>query len=282
MPFVTFTIEGRTGNNIFQYMAAKLLSLHYGHTYVPFHEIKGRDATVHVVNDQEMVILLKGNSHEQVKDRNIICIGYFQISDMYTHYRKVLIDVFKTSDDYWYDEKGRKIYIKDFFTASHKLELAPNDVVMSIRLDDFFHRECIGEPGRTSNILPPYYYTYILEKMPRDEKGAILGKLYIVSDKLREDWEKAYVKIFDPWSPIMVQDDIMSDFALMRDCPTLIHSNSTLCWIASFFCDKDKTRFIPRTYFNDNQVLEKIEETDTFLVVNPLPHNEVENLGPIP
>jgi len=197
---------------------------------------------------------------------------------MYTHYRKVLIDVFKTSDDYWYDRTCRKIYIKDFFTASHKQELSPNDVVMSLRLDDFFHLECIGEPGRTSDILPSSYYTDILEKIPRDAKS----KLYIVSDKLREDWERAYVKIFDPWSPIMVQGDIMSDFALMRDCPTLIHSNSTLCWIASFFCDKDKTRVIPRTYFYDNQVLEKIEETDTFLVVNPLPHNEVENLGPIP
>jgi hypothetical protein len=138
-------------------------------------------------------------------------------------------------------------------------------------LDDFLHINLLGEPGKTSDILPPSYYTDILEKMSRDAKS----KLYIVSDKLREDWEKAYVKIFDPWSPIMVHDDIKSDFALMRDCPTLIHSNSTLCWIASFFCDKDKTRYIPRTYFYSNQSLEKIEETDTFLVVCPLPHNHI-------
>jgi len=278
MPFVTFVVEGRTGNNLFQYMAAKLLSLHYGHTYVPIHEIKGDDINILVINDEDMTIALKGLVHEHVKDKNIVCSGYFQKSDMFTPYRKVLIDIIKTCDDYWYDEKGRKIYIKDFFTASHKLELGPRDVVVSLRLDDFLHINLLGEPGKTSDILPPSYYTDILEKMSRDAKG----KLYIVSDKLREDWERAYVKIFDPWSPIMVHDDIKSDFALMRDCPTLIHSNSTLCWIASFFCDKDKTRVIPRTYFYDNQVLEKIEETDTFLVVNPLPHNEVENLGPIP
>ena len=271
MPFVTFVVEGRTGNNIFQYMVAKMLSLHYGHTYVPIHEIKGDDINILVINDEDMTIALKGLAHEQVKGKNIVCSGYFQKSEMFIPYRKVLIDIIKTCDDYWYDEKGRKTYINDFFTASHKLELGPRDVVVSLRLDDFLHINFLGGPGKTSDILPPSYYTDILEKMSRDAKG----KLYIVSDKLREDWEKNYVKIFDPWSPIMVQDDIMSDFALMRDCPILIHSNSTLCWIASFFCDKDKTRVIPRTHFYINQSLEKIEDTDTFIVVKPLLHHQV-------
>jgi hypothetical protein len=275
MPLVTFIVEGRTGNNLFQYMAAKLFSLHYGHTYVPIHELNGENIEILFINDDDMTIALKGKSHEHVQGKNIACVGYFQKSDMFTPYRKVLIETLKTCDDYWCDEKGRKVHIKDFFTASHKQELGPRDVVMSLRLDDFLHINFLGVPGKTSDILPPKYYTDILEKMPRNADESVLGKLYIVSDKLRNDWEENYVKNFDPWSPIMVQDDIMSDFALMRDCPTLIHSNSTLCWIASFFCDKDKTRVIPITYFYKNQSLEKIEDTDTFIVVKPLLHHQV-------
>ena len=44
MVFVTFMVEGRTGNNLFQYLACKIIEKKYGHTYVPINEIENVNA----------------------------------------------------------------------------------------------------------------------------------------------------------------------------------------------------------------------------------------------
>jgi len=64
---------------------------------------------------------------------------------------------------------------------------------------------------------------------------------------------------------------------MMRDCPNLLHSNSTLCWFMSFVSTK-RSRIIPQTHFYQGQNLTKIEEKDIVLQVNPLRHQEVYQL----
>ena len=68
----------------------------------------------------------------------------------------------------------------------------------------------------------------------------------------------------------MVSEDLETDFALMRDCPILIHSNSTLCWMASFLSEKKTKRYIPKTNYYINQSLNKIEENDTLIEVKTM------------
>jgi hypothetical protein len=141
---------------------------------------------------------------------------------------------------------------------------------MSLRLDDFIQYPC-----KTSDILPPQYYMDILNNMK------INSKLYIVCDKIKHDWEVKYIEYFKKWNPILIQEDLINDIAVMRDCNYLIHSNSTLCWIISFLSNKE-TRFIPfipKTDKNLNQHLEKIENKDTLCYVHTLTHEEVFHLN---
>ena len=173
-----------------------------------------------------------------------------------------MIETLRNCNDYWLDQDDAKKRrnIKTFFQTQHNQSLNENDVVISLRLDDF-----IIMGGEKSDILPPEYYLNILEK--EMEKG---GRLFIVSDKIRLDWEKKYVEYFQKWNPIMVSEDLETDFALMRDCPILIHSNSTLCWMASFLSEKKTKRYIPKTHFYENQSLNKIEENDTLTDVKTM------------
>ena len=259
MPYVSFVNNGgRTGNNIFQYLAAKLIQIKYGHIYVPFKDLP-EGVTI---TDTDYV---KDLSFYQ--NSNIICKGYFQKSEFFLpYYRQKLIDAIKDCDDFWYDDNGNKVMIRDFFQKTHKENLAENDVVLSLRLDDFIQHPC-----PTSDILPPQYYLNILENVM--QKG---GRLIIVSDKLRWDWEHKYVEFFQKWNPIFYQEDLFSDFALMRDCPTLLHSNSTFCWLASFFSLRtDKRRHIPNTHFYVGQSLNEIADDDMIYDVTPLHHAEV-------
>ena len=279
MPFVTFFVEGRTGNNLFQYLACKVIQKKYGHTYVPIGEIENINNMLMqskfggnyypsyllenfiIVYENDMENVLTGEI-ENLNKKNIVIFGWFQKSDFYLPYRDYLITTLKNSDEYWLDsgDSKKKRNIKDFFQIKHKQVLGDNDVVISLRLDDFFHWG-----NEKSDILPPEYYFDILEK--EMEKG---GRLFIVSDKIKLDWEKRYVECFKKWNPIMVNEELESDFALIRDCPILIHSNSTLCWISSFFSEKKTKRYIPKTYFYINQSLNKINENDTLIEVKPM------------
>ena len=273
MPLVSFVNNGgRTGNNIFQYLAAKLIQIKYGHVYVPFKDVLEGD----VVTETEYDTDLSGYHN------NIICKGYFQKSAFFVPYREQLLAAIKDCDDYWFDDYGNKVMIRDFFRRSPRIvpdnhemvnpsdhemvNPSDHDVVISLRLDDFIQRPC-----PTSDILPPTYYLDILEEEMR--KG---GKLFIVSDILRWDWEHKYVEFFRKWSPVFFHEDLLTDFAFIRDCPTLVHSNSTFCWLASFFSERsDKRRYIPNTHFYVGQSLNKIAETDIVCDVSPLHHAEV-------
>ena len=260
MPYVSFVNNGgRTGNNIFQYLAAKLIQIKYGHTYVPFGDLTDGTAVTESDYDTDLTTY-----------NNIICKGYFQKSEFFVPYREHLITAIKDCDDYWFDDYGNKIMIRDFFHHPSSENLSENDVVVSLRLDDFIQCPC-----PTSDILPPQHYLGILE-----EEMRMGGKLVIVSDKLRYDWEHKYVEFFQKWNPVFYRERLLDDFALMRDCPTLLHSNSTFCWLASFFSLRThKRRHIPNTHFYVGQSLKQIADNDIMYDVSPLPHADVYGLN---
>ena len=277
MVFVTFEKKpsARTGNILFQYLFTKVISLEFGHQYIPWEEFPREEnqqtmTLYESLHDQENVHnLLRGNI-ENVREKNIICSGYFQETFMYFVRREKLIPFLfspASLEDYWFGVNGEKQFIRDFLlSTTHSIpDLSIRDVVISLRLDDF---QAANDP--TSNIIPPEYYGEILENL----EGKF-DRLFIVCDTLRHDWEHRYIAFFDKWKPILLQKDLLHDFALIRDAPVLLHSNSTFCWMASFLSSLQKKRFIPNTKFYQIQKLHKIEETDVLDYISPLYHNQV-------
>jgi hypothetical protein len=268
--FVTFNnIGGRFGNQLFRYVASKLFTLLFGHTYI------SRET---VPLNSEFIIVDETNISEYLQNanissnKNIVLQGYFQKSELFVNYHKQLIELIFNSlndDHFCMDDK---IYnINEYLIKStHNIKLKPNDIVVSLRLDDFIQYPC-----KTSDIIPPQYYIELLENMKVKNE-----KVYIVCDKLKHNWEFKYLEFFKKWNPILIQESLINDIALMRDSNILIHSNSSLCWIISFLSYKD-TRIIPYTpkiYINQNQSLTKIADTDILNYISPLSHDEVHNL----
>jgi hypothetical protein len=278
-PVVTFSKipNARTGNILLQYFFCIRISILYGHKYVAIEDLSANDIPFIKITDS--TIILDETHH-------FLCEGFFQRNEFYLPIRERMLAYFKTTDDYWIGYSGKREYIRDFLDSHSPFEILPNDIVMSIRLDDF-----IQLPNPRSDILPPQYYTDILEKWfssdsPTSASVAFRsgiaqnqsdGRLIIVGDKFRHHWEHKYIEYFDKWSPVIVQNSLMEDFALMRDCPALIHSNSSLCWIASFL--SDKRRFIPVTGTYSSQHLEEISSTDIVIRVQPMEHKEVYSLN---
>ena len=257
--YVTFKKQGgaRTGNCIFQYLTCKLFCLLQGHVYVPLESFKETDYLV--LNDTDYIAAL--NNPESAR-RHIYCDGFFQQSAPLIKHRAALLDSIHGCDDYWF-EGSRRRTIAEFLTTPTPVTIGPRDILLSLRLDDFIQLPC-----PTSDIIPPLFYTNLLETL-------FFERLYIVCDKLHHDWERKYLEFFAKWSPTLIQGDLLTDAAAMREAPHLIHSNSTLCWIMSYFSRTHKTRVIPRTYFYKGQSLDAIDADDRVLRVTPLRHAEV-------
>ena len=209
-----------------------------------------------------------------IQNKNIICNGYFQKSDFFVPFRKELISLIsnENNNDYWMKDI-RKFYPREIlFLSKHSIEnLSENDIVINLRLDDF-----IQMPNPKSDILPPQYYLNILDGF----SVAHEGKIYIVCDTIRHYWENRYLDFFNKYNPILIQKPLEHDIALLRDANVLIHSNSTLCWIASFFSTlPNKRRFIPKTFHYSGQDLREIvPETDVLFLVKTLEHHDVFNI----
>lgn len=265
---------GRSGNLLFQYLICKLITLLYEHTYIHYEEFSekhGPNGDI-VIQEEELFHILQDKSFSRnICESNVLIKGYFQNSEYFIHHRDALVDLIYNEIqnnicDYWIFE-NKTYFIRDFLTSTHNIPLKNNDVVMSLRLDDFIQYPC-----PTSDIIPPQYYMTILESLH-------MNQLYIVCDYFRHDWEHQYIKFFDKWRPKVVQQSLLEDCALMRDCSIFIHSNSTLSWMMSFFSKNKKMRFIPKTNFYSMQSLNKIQDFDVITNVSPLLHQEVHELN---
>jgi hypothetical protein len=271
MVFVTFDSRnrGRTGNQIIQYLICKVFEIKFSYQYISFFEFNLKQISkedIFICNEENMDDLLnnKNNIWELMKDKHILGDGYFQKSKYFFDNREKLLEILynKNNLDYWIFEDN-KIYIKDFLQFENNYTFDDNDLVISLRLDDFIQLPC-----KTSDIIPPFFYTNLLNQEN-------FNKLYIVCDKLRWEWEYNYLLNFKKWNPIIIQGNIFHDASVIRDCKRLIHSNSTFCWIMSFFSRNKIQRFIPNTNFYNEQKLFKIEENDTIIDVKPLNHSDV-------
>lgn len=271
MVFVTFDsrARGRTGNQIIQYLVCKVLEIKLGHKYISFQEFDikqiSKDQTF-VFNEQNIDDLLNNTNNiwDEIKEKHFIGEGYFQKSEYFIKDRNSLLENIQDENntDYWIFE-DKKVFIKDFLIYKNNYDFKEDDLVISLRLDDFIQLPC-----KTSDIIPPSFYTDILNQTK-------FRQLYIVCDKLTWDWEYNYLDFFKKWNPILIQGTILHDASIIRDCKRLIHSNSTFCWIMSFFSETKMQRFIPNTHFYSHQSFFKIKDDDTIIDVIPLTHKEV-------
>ena len=285
--YVTFEKKpsARTGNILFQYLMCKLISLLYNHTYIPIEEFNAMHLTnvliVHEENAKSIVV--PDSPSTSPITQHIKCDGFFQQSQYYVPHRTELIQLlYKNKDDYWISYNGAREKIEDFLyrppDTSPAYPWKSSDIFISLRLDDF-----IQLPRETSDIIPPQYYLDIIEqemaKNMQNRDGSC-SQLYIICDTLRHDWEHKYMDFFNKWSPVRIQQSVIEDCHVMRDCPTLSHSNSTLCWFMSFLSQTpNKVRYIPQTHFYGGQSLAAIADTDSIQTVHPLPHHEVYHLN---
>ena len=272
---------GRFGNQLFTYMTCKLFTILTGHIYIPREDFPNNRENIIIINEDNINYYI--NNKNIIGNKNIILQGYFQNSELFINYRQKLIELIfsKNNNDYFKfinaSNGSNSIHsIKEYLIESkHTINFKDNDIFLTLRLDDF-----ILYPCKTSEIIPPHFYIDIIEHLKQEDIYKD-SNLYIICDKIKYDWEYKYIEYFHKFNPILIQNTLIHDIALIRDCKNIIHSNSSLHWIISFLSNKYK-RIIPHTpkenAFN-NVSLKNIEKSDIIKYVTPLNHDEVHNLN---
>ena len=120
MVYVTFEKipSARTGNLLFQYLFVKRLSIQFGHTYIPIEEVTHQDNVLRITDDTAKSYLFEKCLHTTMKNKNIICRGFFQQDVYFNDYRQRLLEEIYYCEDYFIGCGGEKEYIKTFLTGS--------------------------------------------------------------------------------------------------------------------------------------------------------------------
>ena len=264
---ITYFERGRTGNNLFQWATCKVLGYIFGHTYV----ISMPHVRRVIVDDNLFKEISESEDpatdirFNHLRENHIECNGFFQLSKLFVKYRERLIQALYSTTDIIPSIFWQKVNIFTLMHTPSKYILSDRDVVVSLRLDDFYHPD-----GKQTDIPYPNFYLDIIKTMNFD-------RLYIVCDKINKPWEQAYLNQFKEYNPILVSGTIEDDVAVLRDAKRIIHSNSTLCWFISFASEKME-RHIPLTGANVNQYLDVVSSTDKLYKISTMKHNEINNL----
>jgi len=234
---VHINYKGRTGNKLFQYIAARVFSEKNNlnlKTDFPDNdtvEILPNKIYVGDVHENQTVIV---NSHSFIDDEI-----NFQGNN-----KKYIFDDYFHNGDFMSNNQN---LIKSFFKPVN-FEKNTKDIVIHLRLFDYLHFTDICNPHtwEGSEIINPSYYTNILDNETYD-------RVYIVTDEIRCDWEKRYLNHFKKYDPIMIQNTPKEDFNFMMSFNKIINSNSTFSYWASFLSEAEKIYTFKNTgYYGRN------------------------------
>ena len=210
-PVVSVNYFGRYGNNLFQYVAARLFAEMNNFKMVTtapigFLNIKNHPCSdVEDVSSYKEVVIHDGEfPGAGLHDVNIKFNGYFQNSSDYNPYRA---------------------QIKEMFDLK-PVQKNTEDIVVHLRLTDYFW-------SRNKWVISPLWYIQLIKK----EK---YRNCYIVVEP--HVTNKEYLKYFDNIKnvKIVTGNTAAEDFEFIRSFDRIICSNSTFCWWAAFLSDASK------------------------------------------
>ena len=233
MPNIYFVRAGRLGNNIIQYMAARIISKVWGHTLV---EYKSMLINPYIINDtdegqysfswswfRESVIEESGWLLDHpLKKRDIYLNGYFQMADIYLYLRPWLRSLFTTENT---DLLQYGLRVCDLMRAEG---VATVGTVLHLRLDDF---------QAAKQVLHPRVYL--------EELRLLNEPLTIVMQKPTKPEEDVYVALFDGLRPTVISSSVLEDHATLRRAKRLMTSNSTFAWTAAFLGNAEERFIVP-------------------------------------
>jgi len=197
--------------------------------------------------------------YENCKINNLIMDGYFQFDKIYLENKKEIIYFIENNKNNHRIKTDRNevFLIKDLIDNIELDPLKIYDIVIHLRLDDFIELDDFID----------YKSIIILLKEIGSKNGLKNKKIAIVIQKIYSKEDNEYLNNLLNWfkqNNIEVNvesNDLITDFNIMKQCKTLICSNSTLSWSAAYLSKNIELCYMPTSISNEERFKKPIENT---------------------
>ena len=263
MLLISYALNGRFGNNLFQYLATKIVQhilskydMIYTYTFniipsTPF--IINEDNYKHLIEQPDEYL-------PKLSGKDIYLDGYFQYDfhiRKYSDYVSALLNSLNTENiNHQYTVSTLARYIH-----GQTIEVDKEALYIHVRLDDFIPEKACMKVGS---------YLKIVNTILSEHT---FPNVIIIVDKIRYKFEEDYLKCLHTYltsKKLTVgfqQGDMLTDFAKLVHAEYLLSSNSTFCYLAGLLGKHKKswcpvnTRYSHQhiTHFDDNTVPFDIE-----------------------
>lgn len=212
--------HGRFGNHVFQYAAARLFAqdnrLQLISQFLAPGFLEVTEPTGGLKIDAPEIVLTDGDAifGKHYLPARYVFNGFFQ-------------------DASWYYD--RKQEVEKMFILPPVESVNENDLVMNVRLGDYWAHNIVIDPS---------WYVDLLPRLQFD-------KLYIVTDEANPE----YLSHFKRYRPIIRTGRPVEDWHFLRSFRRIVSSNSTYCWWACFFSQASVVYTFRRWIDNPNAKL---------------------------
>lgn len=170
--------------------------------------------------------------------------GYYQFDYLYLKHKKEILEHIEKYrfEHYIETDTHHKFLINDIITDIELSNDKIYDTVIHIRLGDF-------------NVRPDFIEFEYLEKLFNKIELSSDNKICVISDKLNNYRDIEYLNsIINYFNTKNIkinieQNDLLTDFNIMKQCKILICSMSTLCWAAAYFSKNIEKCYMPNYNF---------------------------------
>ena len=239
MKTVHFLLQGKFGDNFFQYLAAEVIKKIYGYDEVkPTFYINLEFNTV--INDltykEIMLAHIEGNKIEIDTSKDILLMGYFQRSEIMKYDREFLKGLFHAGNT---NNISNRIKIGNIvnYQSKHNVHPTEEDLTLHLPCEDLWDDEM-----KSSQIFDPEGLKEIISTIPHKT-------LYIVRNMPSLKWEKEYYSQFDSLNPVWINGNLGDDFDFLMKSSKLITSASTMSYLAAYFGNASEVHIPYHSYY---------------------------------
>lgn len=247
---ISYKACGRFGNNLFQYIAMKVLQ----------NEISKKDTFIEYVYNTSLenaFIVTDDNFFSILEDispllnKNVYLDGYFQFDTHIIKNKGYINAAINSYNNELINDNIKVSYLANQL-SKNQYEFNPNEYVLHLRLDDFIGDRILMKPDMYIDVISSLKY---------------VRQLIIVVDKLKYPWEIEYVRMIHEYATkvkginvsISSGDDMFKDFCKLYYAENLISSNSTFSYLAGLL-GTHKYTFCPINTIYEHQHISKFNE----------------------
>ena len=262
------------GNNLFGWLAMKVIQQQYGHIEVNHLEELNKPFEISDAVWDRYSLEFEKNQTLRIAEftsRDLHLYAFFQNSTVLLHYREYLKSLITKENTEYITPLTEPQVVQVSDIVSTIIDDAPtnNDIVIHVRLGDFKHNG-----GSSSEIIHPVSYWNILDTLSFE-------RLIIVVKAPEDAFEHKYLDLFKKRYPNVVirsSTKLVEDFVFLMKSKRIIVSNSTFCWCAAFLGDSEENYVIRNTYYK-GQKLDHVNSKSILCGVQYITPEEIERFS---